>query len=299
MSEQAERQGSRAEGPADSGHRFDAARRWPASLELQFAPRGDRTRLVRSRHQGPLRVQRPFHPEGAPCHLYLLHPPGGLASGDALDMRIHVAAGAEALVTTPAATKLYRSDARGVAFEQHARLAVESGGVLEWLPQETIAFDGARGTQTTHIELAAGAATLGWEVLALGRPAGAQPYRHGMLEQRFRLERGGRVLWHERQPLDPRHPRFAGRWGQGGATVQATLWAVGLDAPEASVAALRETLVDEPPTCWAVTLRWEVLLLRYLGDDTRTAWRLCERAWQLLRPRLSGRPACAPRIWAT
>ncbi|SEM93200.1 urease accessory protein UreD [Halomonas caseinilytica] len=284
----------------ESGHRFDGHRRWAASLELGFDAHADgRTRLVRAHHRGPLRVQRSFYPEGrtGTCHVYLLHPPGGVVSGDALNIEVEVAAGAQALLTTPAANKLYRTDSHAVAWEQNARLRVADNALLEWLPQETIAFDGSRGRQTTTIELGSQARCLGWEVLALGRPASHLPFATGYLEQRFHMTREGRPLWRERQPLDPDHPRFLGHWGQGGATVQASLWAVGLDDPQDAIAALRDALPSSRR--WAVTARNEVLLLRYLGDARNEAWSLCEAAWTVLRPRLAGREAQVPRIWKT
>ncbi|GEN26418.1 urease accessory protein UreD 2 [Halovibrio variabilis] len=282
-----------------SGHRFDAERHWAASLDLAFAQRDGATRMVKARHHGPLRVQRPFYPEGKreACHVYMLHPPGGLVSGDALTISAHVERGAHALLTTPAANKLYKADSQGVAWTQHAQLSVDDGGTLEWLPQETIAFDGSKGQQRTQIDLHGSARCLGWEVLALGRPASDLPYVSGRIEQHFRLTRDGKPLWLERQSLDPLHPRFAGRWGQGGATVQATLWAVGIADAPAAIEALRETLPDNPR--WAVTLRHGVLLLRYLGNSRNEAWALCEQAWQLLRPRWIERDAHTPRIWLT
>ncbi|WP_447554467.1 urease accessory protein UreD [Vreelandella sp. EE22] len=284
---------------AGSGHRFDDQRRWAASLGLRFARREDVTRLTQARHQGPLRVQRPFYPEGRgeACHVYVLHPPGGLVSGDALTITAHIEGGAHALLTTPAANKLYKADSQGVAWTQHTSLSIEDGGVLEWLPQETIAFDGSRGEQRTHIALHGSAKCLGWEIMALGRPASALPFVSGRIEQHFRLTQDGTPLWLERQPLDPTHPRFVGRWGQGGATVQATLWAVGLENAGDAIEALREALPDNPR--WAVTLRQGVLLLRYLGNSRNGAWALCEQAWQLLRPRLIEREAHTPRIWLT
>lgn len=282
-----------------SGHRFDQLRRWEASLHLGFVADQGVTRLRKVEHRGPLRVQRPFYPEGnrGSCHVYLLHPPGGLVSGDALNIKVDVGAGAHSLVTTPAANKLYRADPSGVAWTQQTRLTVEDGGVLEWLPQETIAFDGSRGRQTTEIALEGEARCLGWELLALGRPASQLPFASGYLEQQFRLTRDGRPLWIERQPLDPAHPRFAGRWGQGGQPVQATLWAVGLDDIEEAVAQLNEALPASPQ--WAVTLRHDVLLLRYLGASRNEAWALCQWAWDLLRPRLKGCLPSTPRIWHT
>lgn len=295
--------------PRDSGHRFDAERRWEASLSLAFAARpagvaeATRTRLIRARHHGPLRVQRPFYPEprqvdlADPCHVYLLHPPGGLVSGDALNIDVKVEMAAHAVLTTPAATKLYRADSHAVAWSQTNRLDVEDGGILEWLPQETIAFDGSRGEQRTEIALHGNARCLGWEIMALGRPASRLPFESGRIEQRFQLTRDGRPLWLERQPLDPRHPRFLGRWGQGGATVQATLWAAGLQEPKAAVDAVRAELPAS--SNWAVTQRHGVLLLRYLGSSRNEAWDLSRAAWACLRPLLVGREVVTPRIWYT
>ncbi|XGA79813.1 urease accessory protein UreD [Halomonas sp. CH40] len=282
-----------------SGHRFDSERHWAASLALRFANRDEVTRLVQARHQGPLRVQRSFYPEGRTqaCHVYVLHPPGGLVSGDALTIRADIEPGAHALLTTPAANKLYKADSQGVAWHQQTTLNVEDGGILEWLPQETIAFDGSKGTQRTHIALQGSARCLGWEVMALGRPASQLPYAFGRIEQHFRLTLDGKPLWLERQPLDPLHPRFSGRWGQGGATVQATLWAVGVSDASSAIDELRNTLPDNPR--WAVTVRHGVLLLRYLGHCRNEAWALCEQAWQLLRPRWIARDAHTPRIWLT
>lgn len=292
----------------ESGHRFDLARRWAAGLSLGFEARTEAqdggkqkpiTRLVRRKHHGPLRVQRPFYPEGRHgcCHVYLLHPPGGLVSGDELRIEASVNDGAQVLLTTPAAAKLYKADSHGVAWGQHTRLHVAKNGILEYLPQETLAFDGSRGEQTTTIELETGAKCLGWEILALGRPASKLPFVSGHLEQRFRLQMDGRPLWLERQLMDPAHPRFQGHWGQGGATVQATLWVVGLEDEAAAIEQLRETLPANPR--WAVTRRRGVVLLRYLGPERNEAWALCQQAWELLRPRLIGQPASVPRIWLT
>lgn len=287
----------------DSGHRFDPDRRWAASLDLGFSRRQEGlatiTRMTRARHQGPLRVQRPFYPEGKQrsCHVYLLHPPGGLVSGDALTIRADVGSGADVLLTTPAAAKLYKADSHGVAWSQHTRLKVADRGLLEYLPQETLAFNGSRGHQSTTLELTGTARCIGWEILALGRPASELPFVSGHLEQSFRLTRDGLPLWQERQVLDPRHRRFRGKWGQGGATVQATLWAVGLDDETAAIELLRGRLPDA--TRWAVTHRHGVLLLRYLGNERNEAWALCQQAWELLRPELTGQPAQIPRIWLT
>ena len=289
--------------PLDSGHHFDNKRHWAASLTLGFDTRveGDAsiTRMKTARHYGPLRVQRPFYPEGRDgcCHVYVLHPPGGLVSGDELTIEVTVDKGAHTLVTTPAANKLYKADSKDVKWQQMTRLRVADGATLEWIPQESLAFDGSRGEQVFKIELGDTAKCLGWEVLCLGRPASHLPFERGYLEQRFELHRNGRPLWLERQTIDPSHPRFFGKWGQAGATVHATLWTVGLSHPDATIAALREQL---PATNnWAVTLRREVLLLRYIGYERNEAWQLFEQARHIIRPLLTGHKATTPRIWLT
>lgn len=293
----------RIEPAHDSGHRFDAGRHWAASIALGFDARPDgsntATRMTHVRHKGPLRVQRPFYPEGRHgcCHVYLLHPPSGLVSGDALSIEARVGKDSHTLLTTPAAAKLYKADSHGVAWAQHTRLKVEQGGILEYLPQETLAFDGSRGEQSTTIELEAGARCIGWEILALGRPASKLPFVSGHLEQKFRLLMDGRPLWLERQLMDPNHVRFKGHWGQGGATVQATLWVVGLDDEAGAIEELRENLPESHR--WAVTRRRGVVVLRYLGQERNEAWALCQQAWELIRPRLTGQPASVPRIWLT
>jgi len=290
---------------ADSGHRFDASRHWAAYLTLGFDAHSNSnsntniTRMNIARHYGPLRVQRPFYPEGREgcCHVYILHPPGGLVSGDALNIDVNVAKNAHTLLTTPAANKLYKADSHGVAWSQSTNLKVADGATLEWLPQESLAFDGSVGVQNFNIELAEHAKCLGWEILCLGRPASELPFISGKLEQRFQLSRNGRPLWLERQALDPNHRRFNGKWGQGGTTVHATLWTVGLDNPMEAITALREHLPSA--NHWAVTFRRGVLLLRYLGHERNQVWDLFQQARDILRPRLTGQQATVPRIWLT
>ncbi|MFP4271479.1 MAG: urease accessory protein UreD [Halothiobacillaceae bacterium] len=257
------------------------------------------TRLAKLASHGPLRVQRPFYPEGSAgsCHVYLLHPPGGLVSGDALEIEADVRRGARVLLTTPAAAKVYAADRHGVSSAQRVRLTVQPGGVLEYLPQQTIVFDGARGRQVTDLSLASGSVCVGWESMALGRPASNLPFAQGLMTQQFRLCVDGRLLWHERQALDPDRPAFRGLWGLGGCSVQSTLWAVGLEDPADAVAQLRATLPLSPR--WGVTERAGVMLMRYLGHEANEAWSLCEQAWTILRPRLVGTTAVPPRIWRT
>ena len=130
---------------------------WRASLRLALRAANGRTVLAERAHEGPLVVQRPFYPEGPVCHLYLVHPPGGVAGGDHLSLQLQLDPGAQGVLTTPAATKIYRSfGARIARVEQHLEV---NDATLEWLPQETIVFRGARARLSTQVQLSGRART--------------------------------------------------------------------------------------------------------------------------------------------
>jgi urease accessory protein len=286
-----------------------APRGWEASLDLAFVAEladaagggGAATRLVRGGQSGPLAVQRPFFPEGpGVCHVYLLHPPGGLVGGDRLRVGVRVAAGAHALVTTPAAAKLYRS--AGPTAWQEVRLDVEAGGALEWLPQETILYDGADADLRTRVDLGAGARFVGVDLLCFGLPARGEPFARGRCAQRLELWRDGRPLLLERGRFDGGAPVHAARWGLSGAPVVGTLLAAPAPASPDALAALR-ALAGELPAgdLGAATVLdgGQALACRYLGGSVERGGRFLKAAWAALRPALLGRDARAPRIWAT
>jgi urease accessory protein len=267
---------------------------WQASLQLGFAPSGGRTAMVHRRHAGPLRVQRPFHPEGAPGHVYILHPPGGIVGGDGLYIEADVANGAHALVTTPAANKFYRSTGAWAAQRQSLRVA--DGGVMEWLPQEQIAFNAALADTLTQVDLAPEARFIGWELSCLGRPAAGDDFTSGALRSRFELWRAGEPLLLERNHLDGGGDILDAPWGLAGYRAMGTLVAVGAGPDDRD--AVREALAQQPHR-WAVTLMDDVLTVRCLGPGAEAGLALFRQAWATLRPRLLGREACAPRIWRT
>jgi len=273
---------------------------WQASLQLGFAAEGGATRLARRAHEGPLVVQRPFLPEGPDvCHVYLLHPPGGLVGGDELRVDLGVDAGAHALVTTPAATKIYRTAAAPVHQIQHLRVA--AGGVLEWLPQEAILYDGARATLETRVDLAADARFIGIDAVCFGLPARNAPFARGHCRQRFDVRRDGRPLLLEHGRFDAGGAAASARWGLAGACVLA--FAVAAPAPAPEVAASVVTRATNAPggDLAGVTVLGdrEVLVARYLGHDAERARSFLHDVWGLLRPGVLGRAAHPPRVWAT
>ncbi len=266
---------------------------WHASLRLRFAREGAVTRLVERRHSGPLRVQKALYPEGgAICHAIVVHPPGGVVGGDTLAVDAAVGDGAHVLLTTPGAGKWYRANGR--QSRQSVTLAAGPEACLEWLPQETIFYDGACVSLEHTVELAAGARYIGIEILCFGRRASGEAFNTGVLRQRSQIRRDGALLWWEQGAMAAGSAAMHGVPGLQGASVCATLIAVGPALPPALIAQIRAL----DPALGASQLK-QLFVARLLGDDSETARRVMLAAWQLLRPHLLGCPAPSPRSWHT
>ena len=155
---------------------------WSARLNLRFESRevvgSLRTVMTERKHFGPLRILKPLYPEGHDiCHGVIVHPPGGIVAGDSLAIDVQVDANANALITTPGTQKWYRSS--GKQASAVTRLQVADGATLEWMPQETMVFDGAWAEQVLDIALAPGARFFGWEMLCLGRTTRGERFTSG------------------------------------------------------------------------------------------------------------------------
>ncbi|MBA1273457.1 urease accessory protein UreD [Stutzerimonas azotifigens] len=270
---------------------------WHAELELAYARFGDHTRPVQRRHLGPLRVQKHLHAEGPEvCQHIIVHPPGGIAGGDRLDISATVGTGAWAQLTSPGAAKWYR--ASGPAFQQ-VDLRVEPGATLEWLPQESIVYSAAQAELDTRIELHGDARLFYWDIVALGRPASGERFDLGHFQSRLDIRRDGALLWHERQRIEGGDRLLDSPIGLAGQPVFATLLVTGeLDASclqacreleRQAGGSLRGDLTQLPGLIVARCLASEALQAR--------AWLIA--LWRLLRPELLGREALPPRIWST
>lgn len=292
--------------PSVAGH-------WPASLALKIERRADGHSVLRHNHRsGPLYVQKPFFPEGpALPHLYLLHPPGGLVSGDELQVHIEVAAGAGALFTTPGAGRYYRAGPGRALQRSVNRLVVGAGASCEWLPLENIVYPDASAELLTEVVLEQDSRFIGWDLTVLGLQASQQPFTSGDVLQRLSVTRAGRPWLHEQLRLDMHDAQlFRGSAGLRGHCVHGLLLAGPFASEEqtkALVARLRESAANLPrpveyeatPLLWNCTALRGFVLLRCLAQHTETARRLLRHAWQQLRPPLLQRTPCAPRIWAT
>lgn len=266
---------------------------WCAELRLGFRKSPGKTLLAERFRQGPLAVQRALYPEGDLCHVYLLHPPGGVAGGDCLNILAGVAQGASALVTTPGATKFYRS--AGPWAYQLQTLEV-SDGSLEWFPQENILFPGAKAELSTSIDLHGEAVFIGWEIHCLGRPAVDERFERGEAVFSFSLRRDGQPLLNERLLISD-EKALHGAAGLRGNPVMGTLYATLEDSRPLEL--IRREIVDRHQHELGVTQVEGLLIARYLGESTERARHLFTAMWKLLRPAILNRPPCAPRIWNT
>jgi len=266
---------------------------WNASLDLRFTRAAGRTVLAR-RHDGPLQVQKALYPEGdAVCQAIVVHPPGGIAGGDALAIRVRSEPDAHALLTTPGATRWYKANGRRAT--QEIRLDVR--GALEWLPQESIVFDQARVGSTLDIVATGDAATIGWDVVALGRTASGESFTTGEFVQTIRLVAEDETLWLERTRLAGDDALLDSPVGLCGRPVFGCLWAFGPSWTDAQVESLR---ADLPETAGLTRLAARLVVARALGATTAAVRDVLQTVWQRARPLVfAGREAMTPRIWTT
>jgi urease accessory protein len=161
--------------------------------EIGFARREGLTRLTHLYQRDPLRVLFPMPAAGDPLLAVLLTTSGGLVGGDRLDIGVDLATGAAAHVSASAAEKIYRS--LGPTTEIRQSLSVAGGAALEFLPLETILFDGARLWRETVVELGPRAAFLGGDILVFGRRARGESFTRGFLREVWQVRREGRLVW--------------------------------------------------------------------------------------------------------
>ncbi|WP_347473921.1 urease accessory protein UreD [Acinetobacter thermotolerans] len=282
-----------------------ATKLWFARLQLGFEADAStgRTILQHRRHEGPVRVQKMLWPEKTGvCHAIIVHPPAGIAGGDHLSFDMKVGANAHGLVTTPGAGKWYKTNLKQAY--QHIDIRVEEQGIFEWLPQETMLFDGANAHAPTTIQLDQTASFIGWDMLVIGRQARSEQFEQGGYRSRFLLYRGSKLLVADQL-------KFVGqdRWlksclGMNGHAVMGSFWAVPPEKYRANfyldehLDLIRELIMrmDVPVTLTALD---DVVTARYLGDDVRQ----CHDAFAAIRARLRrywfGLDEEFPRIWRT
>jgi urease accessory protein len=267
---------------------------WHGKLNLVYADRHNTTKLIYSHHQAPLKVQRPFYPEGEKvCHSVILHTAGGMVGGDRLSSNIHLQPQAQTLITTAAASKIYRSN--GLQARQTIQMQVDADACLEWLPQETILFNNAIYRQDLRVELATGASFLGWEITRFGRSARGEKFLQGEWRSHTEIWQEGIPLWIDRQYLPGSEDIFHSPHGLAGKPIVGSLvWVSGGVSAE---------IVEKTRNLWhgegeaGVSRLQHGLLCRYRGASTSEVRNWFIDVWQLLRVSFLNRGNCIPRVW--
>lgn len=272
---------------------------WHGNLDIAYAYRNGKTQPIRDRVQAPLKVQRPFYPEGEICHTAILHTAGGIVGGDRNTIKLKLQPQAQALVTTTAANKIYRSN--GLQARQTVEIQIDENACLEWLPQETIVFNGANYRQDLRVELAPGASWLAWEIVRFGRSARGERFLQGEWRSHAEVWQQGKPLWLDRQWLPGHEAIVNSPHGLAGHSIVASLTWIGCEVSTGLVEKCRDFTCNVsttiPITNYGVTRLPQGLLCRYRGSSSIEVRNWFTSVWQLLRLSLLGRSSCLPRVW--
>jgi urease accessory protein len=273
---------------------------WHARLAIDYRLEAGRT-VARHEHSGPLRLLQSLYPEGgAVCHNVLVHPPGGLVGGDTLELQVQVGSGSHALITTPGATRFYRSD--GEAALQTTDLVLAPEARLEWLPLEALCYSGCLAENRLTMELQPGAEMLGWDVTALGLPNANQPFIKGRFTQHIEIP----GVWLERGHLDAQDHRLMNSplGLAGNACIASLFFAAGnmlqRSRKEQVLEATRTLLAASPlATTSGVTCPHpQVMVVRVLAPVVEPAMALLRQIRDCWRHEFWQKTTSNPRIWS-
>ncbi len=278
---------------------------WHAQLDLRYthAPMLDTAGRTQAKflHKGPLRVLQSLYPEGdAVCHNVLVHPPGGIVGGDTLHINVDVGSGAHALITTPGATRFYKST--GEPGTQQAQITLHDQARLEWLPLETICYNGCNAHNSAEFDLAPQAEMIAWDITALGLPHAKLPFERGSLQQHIEIK----GAWLERALIDAADTLLLrSPLGLAGNLCMGTLFfATGSAIPrhrrEPLLDALRAIVASDPlaASSGVTAPNSRVIVVRTLAPMTEPAMQLLRKAWIAMRQQAWDMHGVMPRIWA-
>lgn len=273
---------------------------WNATLSLDYSLQAGKT-IAHFRHDGPLRILQSLYPEGdAVCHNVLVHPPGGLVGGDTLDIAVTAAAGSHGLITTPGATRFYKS--LGETALQRTRITLEAGARAEWLPMEALCYSGCLAENHLTLDLAPGAELMGWDVTALGLPSASQPFSEGSFRQHIELP----GVWLERARIGADDLLLMDSpLGMAGHRCIATLFfasgsKLARKRRELALDLAREVMGAHQlsTTAGATSPDSQVVVVRVLAPLVEPAMGLLKQVWKTWRQHFWEQAAPSPRIWS-
>ncbi|MGJ8680077.1 urease accessory protein UreD [Paraglaciecola sp.] len=286
-------------------------RTWLARLGLTFSHSDYGTQLSRTQRTGPLSIQKAFYPEGRDCaHVYLLHPPAGIVSGDELHVDLNLPEQAHVLVTTPGANRFYRArhdvEIGNPEQKQITHIDLAPNAKCEHFPLETIVYDGAQGINQVIVKLKSDSVYLGWDISCLGLPSSEQPFEQGKFSQLNQVICDNKLLYHDRIVISPENNLQNHMAGLASNTVFATFLAyapshlVDQSQQVELIDKLREVIEQQGFTQQvSVTHIKELLIVRYLGQHAEQCKQIFILLWQEIRPLYVKKQGIVPRIWHT
>lgn len=265
--------------------------RWAdGAAEVSFSGTAGETRLKHLYQSDPCRVLFPRQADGAEKQAVIVTTSGGIVGGDRLRFDIEAGTGSVASVTTQAAEKVYRST--GANSEIDVSVRVRDGALLEWMPQETILFDGARLRRHTRIDVTRTGRILAGEIVVFGRRARDETFTRGFLHDAWRLSRDDRLVWADALHLSSEiADTVANPHTFGGAAAVATAIYCAPDAADCLDSARRcagsggASCVDD------------VLIVRFVHTDAAVLRAEFTHFWKHFRHDVAGLPAVLPRVW--
>lgn len=270
---------------------------WRGFLSFSLVNRFDKTVVKDKKHFGPLVLQRPYYQEDERPTVLVIHPPGGVVAGDELTTNIILKTKAKAFISTPAATKFYRSI--GAKAYQRQQITLEQGVQLEWLPQETLFFNQARVSNHLEFQLnSPDCQLIAWDIVGLGRPAMQEKFEQGEIEQTVTLSLNENPFFIDKFRFDNDPELLTSPFALNNASLMATM--IFYHPKIEYLQQLQERLLVQP---WAkqcgISLVGKVLLIRSLDTDLEDLKERLIAAWRLSRKTIIGAEPIRPRIWNT
>jgi urease accessory protein len=284
--------------PAASDPLLPAYVRAAGGVRLRFGRVGAQTHRLDVAESGGYRARFPTTFD-ATSEAVLINTGGGMAGGDAMRVGIDVGPGSDAIVTTQAAEKIYRSQGANTRIE--TTLSVAAGASLAWLPQESILFSGARLARSLTIDLAADASLVASEAVFFGRSAMGETMLRGALRDRWRIRREGRLVFADDLRLEGAISETLARQAVGaGACAAATIIVAG---PDLQDRLQQEDRLEQARACGdeasagtveiGAGIVADLLVIRLLSPDAQAL----RRVLVTLLGHLTGR--ALPRTWST
>ena len=270
---------------------------WEGLIDLNYHYKDQKTRVKSSYTRSPFRLQTPFYPENDHiCHSVIIHTAGGIVGGDRLVQNINLEENCHALITTPAAAKIYKTN--GLTATQSTQITIASNSILEFLPQENIIFKGAKYQQNFQVLLGENSRFCTWEINRFGRTARGEKFNQGDWQSSYEVIQNGKLIWIDHQRLEGSDEICTSLNGLNNYAISATFYWLGDDIPDELVSQCRDLIsqvIDRGEA--GVTTLTKGMLCRYRGNSSTEVKRWFLQVWGILRRHFLNKDKIVSRIW--